>query len=289
MSVRNQLLAPLFATALLATVSPVQGMAISIEIAPSSAPNVFGGPSWPTYQTNALNSLENGLGNIGNRNTDPTAYEVLNGTYAPGDVMVTSGNSWRGQANPPAPFAGEHGNRLHFGLHIFGDGTTQFRLNDLTFAITSSDNVLDHIGNFIGFDFNCTSRVGYNWGGDRAKGGGDDIQVCGAGSGLAVIDELVYVGVGNAYWPDAGGIPGGSTLQNEIDGVVDYINTVRPDITGMYSITEFLPNSGEPGATFSASKTLSTIAEPASSGIMALSLVGLASLRRRTKSISSTR
>lgn len=283
MSTRSHLFGALIGAATAVAALPAMGMAISIEIAPSSAPNVFGGPSWPAYQANALNSLENGLGNIGNRNTDPTAYEILLGTYAPGDVMVTSGNSWRGQANPPAPFAGEHGNRLHFGLHVFGDGQTQFRLNDLTFAITSSDGILDFAGNFIGFDFNCTSRIGYNWGADRAKGGGDDTQSCGAGSGLDVIDELVYVGVGNAYWPDAGGIPGGSSLQNEINNTVDHINSVRPDITGAYSITAFLPNTGPTGPVFTSGKTLSLIPEPASGGLLGLGLAGVIAWRRRKK------
>lgn len=96
---------------------------VMMQVYPSSAPNVFGSPSWPGYLSNAMNSLHNGLGNIGNRATDPTAYEIAGPFVTPGDFIVTSFNSWRGEAFPAAPFNAEFGNRMHFGLHIMGDGT----------------------------------------------------------------------------------------------------------------------------------------------------------------------
>jgi len=174
---------------------------ITLNVYPSSAPNAYGSPSWAPYAVNALNSLENGLGNIGDRNTDPTAYEIAGPVIAPGDVAVTSFHSWRGQVNPPAPFANEYGNRLHFGLHAFGDGQTQFTLEDLTFDMHSSDagDTLVWTGDFIGFSYSAM-RHGINWGADRVKGGGDDI-VYTSGNGTTLVDELVYVGVGNAWWP----------------------------------------------------------------------------------------
>ena len=91
---------------------------ITLDVVPSSAPNANGSPSWAGYLANALNSLENNLGNIGSRATDPTAYEIAGPVVQPSDFMVTSFNSWQGVAGPlPAPFTSELGNRMHFGLH----------------------------------------------------------------------------------------------------------------------------------------------------------------------------
>lgn len=176
---------------------------ITVNVYPSSAPNASSGsPSWTPYVVNALNSLENGLGNIGDRLTDPTAYEIAGPVIRPGDIAVTTFHSWRGVVNPAAPFAHEYGNRLHFGLHAFGDGTTQFSLSDLTFDMHSSDawDSLAYSGDFVGFNYNGTTRYGINWGADRAKGGGNDIVYL-TGNGTTLVDEIVYVGVGNAWWP----------------------------------------------------------------------------------------
>ena len=251
--------------------SSAYSMALTIDIRPSSAPNVFGSPSWNTHQSNALNSLENGLGNIGDRNTSPTAYEILNGEYMAGDVMVTSGNSWRGQANPAAPFDQEHGNRLHFGLHLFGDGVVQFKLEDLNFAITSSDAALNFAGNFSGLSFNGTSRIGIHWGADRAKGGGDD-TVYVAGNGTTLIDEMVYVGVGNAYWPD---FTPGPDLQADIDSTINYLKTNKPVIMGEYSIV------GTDKITYRNKETLVFVPEPGTLALFGLGLAGIGIARRK--------
>lgn len=256
---------------------PTSGLTVDVKF--SSAPNIFGSPSWDAHVANALASLEGELGNIGDRNVDPTAYEVLMGTYEPGDVMVTSFPSWRGVALPGAPFAGERGNRLHAGLRIFGDGTAMMRLNDLEFALTSSDGALDFMGDFVGLDFNCTTRYGVHWGADRVKGGVDDSVVCGVGSGSLLVDELVYVGVGNAYWPGGGPVPPG-TEQSEIDAVVAYINNNGPVIGANYSIT------GTDSVVYSGSASLalaSPVPEPATSALLlpALAILGWVWRRQR--------
>ncbi len=54
------------------TLAPVAATAVAVGMA-FAASNVFGSPSWPGYLANALNSLENDLGN-GDRSTDPTAF-----------------------------------------------------------------------------------------------------------------------------------------------------------------------------------------------------------------------
>jgi len=207
---------------------------ITLEVRASSAPNAYGSPSWNAYVGNALNSLRNNLGNVGDRTSDPTAYEIAPNNVAAGEFMVTSFKSWRGVADPAAPFAAELGNRMHFGLHALGDGTTQFRLVDVTFEITSSDpyNALGYAGNFLGLDYSAT-RHGINWGPDRIRGTGDDI-VYTSGNGTTLVDELVYVGVGNAFWPQP---ENGQTNQEAIDDAIAWVYS-NPGfmITGTYWI-----------------------------------------------------
>lgn len=244
-----------------------------IEVYASSAPNAFGSPSWTEYVSNALYALENGASSHGgSRDSNPGAYERLGPTFTPGDAMVTSFKSWRGEANPAAPFANELGNRLHFGLHIVGNDV-QFRMQDIFFEIISSD-----IGNDSGYggqgsfgyagslgDLDCTTRgYGINYGDDGVKGGGDDIKVCGAGSGSQLIDELVYVGVGNALWPT---VPGqGDTEQEALDNVAAYFfDEPIASITGTYGLR---------GTDYAASATvrLVQVPEPAT---LALAIPGL--------------
>ncbi|MBN1910915.1 MAG: hypothetical protein JW818_14310, partial [Pirellulales bacterium] len=151
---------------------------ITLDVYASSAPNASSGsPSWSGYLVNALNSLENGLGNIGDRSVDPTAYEIAPDVVGPGEIAVTSFKSWRGEVNPAAPFDNEYGNRMHFGLHAYGDGSMQFKLEDLTFELHSSDSgdTLVFVGDFLGYTYNGVTRYGIDWGADRTKGGGDDI------------------------------------------------------------------------------------------------------------------
>lgn len=263
-------------------ITPVFASNITMDVFASSAPNVYGSPSWGAYAANALNSLKNGLGTTGDRNLSPTAYEVLVDYFDPGDVMVTSFNSWRGIANPAMPFNNEYGNRIHFGLHAFGDGgvsSTRFRLSDLSFYINSSDGLLNFSGNFVGYNFNGTTSYGIDWGADRVKGGSDDTLITGSGSGTVLIDELVYVGVGNAYWP--------ADIAEMADTAV-YIYDEDLTITGGYVISD--------GATFgfSDNTTVMVRSSPPSSsndvpepGTLTLLTAGLGGLliasRRRSK------
>lgn len=210
---------------------------ITVSVFASPAPNAFGSPSWNAYVANAMNALQNGLPAVGDRETDPTAFVCIV-RYFPGDAMVTSFHSWRGIAEPPAPFDSEYGNRMHFALVAMGDGVEQFTLADVQFAILSSDGELNYIGDLAGTTLNGTTRIGIDFGPDRALDGGDDIVYNSGESDTTVLDALYYVGVGNAYWP------GGTTPdQTALDENADYIRSENIIISGGYSVNGY-ENSG---------------------------------------------
>lgn len=246
------------------------------NVVASPAPNFSNLPAFQSYNVNALNSLENGLGDIGDRGTDPAAYE----TYADGssigifELIVSNFNSWRGQADPSSPFDNQLGNRLHFGVHIVGDGSTQFRLEDLQYEIDSTDDVLDFSGDFVGQSYS-EFRIGIDWGADRAKGGGDDLLI-NSGAATQFVDELVYVGVGNAY--DASN-ESGVTDQDKIDSLTSGF-TSPVDVTGSYTLND---DQGSLLGTDSTTVTIVPVAvpEPASSSLAFL--MGIVVTCRRRK------
>lgn len=259
----------------LAGVATALGAGVTIVVVPSSAPNGYGSPSWSGYMANAMTSLGSGGGNIGDRSTSPTAYEVAGGTIEPGDIMVTSFKSWRGTLNPVGAFASELGNRLHFGLHAVGDGNARFCLEDLTFELHSSDpsDTLLFTGDFLGYGYTGTSRYGVDWGTDRTPGTADD-TVYATGNGTTLVDEIVYVGVGNAWWP-GGDDPTPSNpaggAQAALDDTVAWIAANYPiNVSCSYSIQ-----------TYTGSASVVVLPEPATTGLLALGGLCLARRRRR--------
>ncbi len=237
---------------------------MTIDVYASSAPNASGSPSWSGYVTNALYALENGLSVNVDPSTSPTGYEVAPDTIGPGQIAVTSFHSWEGVINPSSPFANEYGNRIHFGLHAYGDGDTQFTLADLTFDIHSSDpgDTLIFEGDFIGYNYSST-RYGIDWGDDRIKGTGDDI-IYTSGNGTTLVDELVYVGVGNAWWPQP---EPGQTNQEAMDDHFAWVGSEAPiDVTGTYYILGY-----------SGSDTVTVVPVPAAVllGMLGLGAAGL--------------
>lgn len=244
---------------------------IMIDVTASSAPNGAGStPGWIGYVPNTLYALENGLSIYGDRSTDPTGYEAAPDVVDPWEIAVTSFNSWRGDINPTGAFANELGNRMHFGLHAYGDGTDQFTLEDLTFDIHSSDptDTLVFVGDFIGYNYSST-RYGIDWGSDRTKGGGDDI-VYNSGNGGTLVDELVYVGVGNAWWPGGGDPDPANPIggpQAAMDDYLAWINSEAPIlVTGTYYINSY-----------SGSDSVTVVPVPGAVllGILGLSAVGI--------------
>lgn len=208
----------------------------TIQVIPSITPK---GPSasFDGYSVNAQNALENGLNAIGDPATQPTAYQSANaiGTdqfeVATRDLIISSFPSWRGQAAPTGAFANEQGNRLHFGLHILGDGT-RFSLAQLEFE-SSSDIFNPDLTVFTAASLYDEFRRGINYGDDGVKGGGDDIVYMDDESADLPIDELILTGVA-VNLPIA---PSGATDQEQLDSLITQLNDLSPfHLTGTYTL-----------------------------------------------------
>lgn len=255
--------------------SPSANADVSMTVVTSFAPNFFTSPSWGTYANKAINSLENGLGDLGDRNVDPTAYEILaDGTAVlPTELVVTGFSSWRGIADQSSPFDNERGNRVHFGIHIVGDGSTKFRLADLSSEISSGDgNQLGFVSSFASTDYSAI-RFGIDYGANMVKGGGDD-TIIDSGSGTQFVDEFVYVGSGNAY--DAS-FETGPSNQEKIDQRLALITPFATfGVTGSYTLTD----SGGTNILATGSSSFLVVPEPGSA-LLLFGLVGWMGFKRR--------
>jgi hypothetical protein len=217
---------------------------ITVEVYASSAPNYYGSPSWAGYVSNGMYALENGLTSYyDSGDAEPTHYMAFadGATIDAGYAMVSSFNSWLGVADPAAPFDQEHGNRIHFGLHAYGDGQTQFTLADVSYEMVSVEydnyNTLGVVSNLAGTTFNGTTRIGIDWGTDRIPGTADDIRYDNNEGDAVLVDELFYIGVGNAWWPQ------GDDQQAAIDDTYAWVrwheeNLAPINFSGTYTILE---------------------------------------------------
>ena len=220
----------------------LQGAPI-IEVFASPAPNVFGSPSWAPYLTNAIHALQNGLTAVGTPSTDPTAYFRVSQENEEQNI-VSGFPSWLGFVNPGtmfgAAFTNELGNRLHFGLHILGNGT-KFSLSGLFFDMESTDagDIFQFIGDFTSpSDAYSSTRVGLNYGPDGIKGTGDDVLIS-SGPATQQVDELFYVGVGNAIAPSDVGCAG--STQSTLDCGATYYKSIMPfNLSTVYTIEDSL-------------------------------------------------
>lgn len=242
---------------------------ISIDVYASPAPNFFGSSSWGAYVTNALNGIQSGGVTVGS--TGPTQYFNTNGqTWGAENNIVTNFDSWMGTASAAAPFNNELGTRWHFGVHVLGNGT-QFALQNLTFNMTSAERPeLDFVGDFIGADYSST-RFGIDYV-DGIKGNGNDITYT-TGNGTTLVDELVYVGVGNAFTALTG--DPAPTNQGKIDDAA-------LSIGGYILSTTYGIDFGSGNvATGSAFTNFEAVPEPATMAILGLAAAAIARKKRK--------
>lgn len=253
-----------------------------VDVTASSAPNFTAAAgAFSGYSLNAVGQLATGGGNLGDRLTDPTAYEPIadGATVSVTENIVSDFPSWRGQADAPVPFHSEFGNRIHFGLRISSDGLMDFSLDDIFFEMESlGDGGALSIGPFslgdAGVSFSDIA-VGIDYGLDNTLGGGDDTvyNTSNPAASSTLIDEFVYIGVGNAY--DASGFPGAP--QDRIDGLLRILPMVN-EVSAMYTVNDGINPIVEGSTTVFLANA---IPEPSALFAFGVGLVAVASRRRR--------
>jgi len=233
-----------------------------ITVFPSISPNQnLPSPSADAYLVNAVFAIENGLTSyIGGGDPAGAQYTQTN-SILPGDVIVTAFESWRGDAPPPAAYAGEYGNMLLFGVFIQSDAG--FTLSDVTYY----EDFFGNLDSFTmaGQQFNF-DLVGVNYGGDGALGGGDDTRYDtpgGASDDSTLIHAMYFAGFGNAF---------SAANQTELDNAKAYVAGYgsNPAAVGAYSI----PDAYGEGS-------VAVVPEPAAFVTLPFGLAALWAVRRR--------
>jgi hypothetical protein len=160
--------------------------ATTIDVVPSLGPNPNFSPSFAAYTDNALTGLLAGTSGIG---SGPSFYGI-NYTFDFQDATVTNYPSWRGVANPAAPYDAELGTSYFVGTHILADDDATFHPADVRVWQFSTDVPFDpwHWGPFYLSASSLSGMRGYL----------DGVEVTPLAMD-SVIDELVYVGIAGAY------------------------------------------------------------------------------------------
>ncbi len=271
--------------ALVAVGNRSQAELITFDVIPAFAPKGPDSPSWNSYVLNAIAGIQSNT-DVGSRATNPAAYERVTGPFPPSEIIYTPFPSWRGTADPNpafvAPFDGELGNRVHFGLHVVGESGWKFALDELTWALDSDDDsdLFDAAGSFAGATYSAT-RVGLDYGPDNKRGGGDDEILRSGEVGSREVNELIYVGVGDGFFSEN---PMAPNNQADIDLTLAELQAACPqgcdvNLTATYT----LPDHGGTGTiSSSATATIAIVPEPSTAALAALGmLAGCVSLRRR--------
>ncbi len=261
--------AAVLAAAMFAAAGPA--VAASIVVTPWVAPNGFGSPSYAGAVLNANTALHGGQTSAGDPNS-PTYFEA-DSNVTRDEVIVTGFSSWRGTADPAAPYSAELGNRMLFGLTIDGEGS-KFSISQLSFVGDSNDaaNALDF--GFAAGAFNYSNDYwGVLVGDDGDLFTADDVFVK-AGANTQLVDGLVGRGSGNSFAAYCAGCTTTAERQAAIDLVANY-----PGYPTTFTGTYTLGNLGSGSGTFNISPA---VPEPATWAMMiaGFGMVG-ASMRRR--------
>jgi len=236
-------------------------------------------PNWDDFGENLVTSAENNGSSVGTPGTPAHVSPTAEMTGK--DFIATSFESWRADADPSGSFAGESGNLWAFFLNIKGDGSTQFRLNDIEVSVDSTDsnNWFDDTDTFSGSYIDTIN--GIDWGDDNAPGGtGANADTrYESGNGTTFVDQIVGFASWGGFTPDPAWTGSNQDLINQ---TLAAVNGETPfTITAEYTVNGI---GGGPLASGSETITINStpvIPEPSSGILVAMGLSMIAAGRRR--------
>jgi len=173
------------------------------------------GPSWASpnvnaWKTNALQALLTSATTfptppVGN----PTQYSAVTGPINPAHMINTQSgafNSWLGVASPAAPYAGEFGNALYYGIRILNPNNTSGKISISRLAIEDTIDGISFTSFYNASDlYDGISFLGVNYGADQTFNGGDplgdDVYVNGNQVGSTEVDALFFTGLNWSFIP----------------------------------------------------------------------------------------
>jgi hypothetical protein len=227
-------------------------MEVVAAFAPNGRPSMTS-PSWSSYLANATEALKNGSPSIGNRLTDPSAYQSVTNAVTPLEMFYTDFSSWRGLADPnPAfgslasAFQSETGNNIQFGLRVVSDASVTFSLRDISWALDSNDqtNWFDQSGDYAQLNYSA-SHVGINYGADGIPETLDDLIYDAGQAGDLPIHELLDVGVGEGFFAATGdGVNNQESIATNLRDLLDFSADTSFELSAEYSLPN--PAGGAP-------------------------------------------
>ena len=206
---------------------------ITITVIPALAPNANSSPSWNDWVSNAITALLNGYASCGDPSL-PSYYQQVTDAISVTNNIVSVFPSWNSLADPGtvfgANFAGESGNRLHFGFDING-GTNFISIAQLSFVAHSTDtnNTLDFSYAAGSYTYS-PSCVGIIYG-----PGGANIYIT-SGPATQPVNEIVGRGSGNAWWASADGMPDLASEQSNLNVRASQICSAPFVFVGTYTL-----------------------------------------------------
>jgi hypothetical protein len=266
-------------TGLLLIASASAWAAPVINVYTTLAPELIG-PSGTSWINNAVYALEHGLSSYGDPNLPD--YYVQRSEFSSNENIISLFPSWHGQINPgtvfgPA-FAGELGNRIHFGVAIDGNGT-QFSISQLSYHEVPSDPTQVGLVNFAEGTYQYSSAyVGIVFGSTHSLYAADNTYIT-SGPNTQLVDAVVGRGSGVAWLScNPAGLNCSSDAERQAS-LDHYANSLLAPytLTGTYSLAAF-------DASGSAVATVNPVPEPVGTGVAGLGVVTLAAFIRRRRS-----
>ncbi|MFN9084011.1 MAG: PEP-CTERM sorting domain-containing protein, partial [Acidobacteriota bacterium] len=250
------------------------------------------GPSWASpnvnaWKTNALQALLTSATTfptppVGN----PTQYSAVTGPINPAHMINTQSgafNSWLGVASPAAPYAGEFGNALYYGIRILNPNNTSGKISISRLAIEDTIDGISFTSFYNASDlYDGISFLGVNYGADQTFNGGDplgdDVYVNGNQVGSTEVDALFFTGLNWSFIP--GDIPAfstyGSTNAQRLANFIAAVNASGIGQNPVVAKVHVLTESGNLASSItSASSTTTFTPEPSTYALMGLGLAAL--------------